>query len=68
MTEDTQVIRTQELPVLDLGSFLSGDDTNLEDLAGKLCSAAAEFGFFFVKNSNCIGSSYLSKSNLYRFS
>ena len=50
MTEDTQVIRTQELPVLDLGSFLSGDDTNLEDLAGTLCSAAAEFGFFFVKN------------------
>jgi isopenicillin N synthase-like dioxygenase len=50
MLNETQVIRTQELPVLDLGSFLNGDDNDLESLAEQLRGAAEEFGFFFLKN------------------
>jgi isopenicillin N synthase-like dioxygenase len=50
MPEDTNVIRTQELPVLDLGDFLSGNDADLNFLAEQLRAAAEEFGFFFIKN------------------
>jgi isopenicillin N synthase-like dioxygenase len=50
MPEDANVIRTQELPVLDLGDFLSGNDADLNFLAEQLRAAAEEFGFFFIKN------------------
>ena len=50
MPTDKTVIRTQELPVLDVGDFLSGSDADLESLAEQLRSAAEEFGFFFIKN------------------
>ena len=50
MPTDKTVIRTQELPVLDVGDFLGGSDADLESLAEQLRSAAEEFGFFFIKN------------------
>ena len=50
MPEDKTVIRTQELPVLDIGDFLSGNDAELVFLAEQLRAAAEEFGFFFIKN------------------
>ena len=50
MPEGKAVIRTQELPILDIGGFLSGNHADLELLAGQLRVAAAEFGFFFIKN------------------
>ena len=50
MPTDKTVIRTQELPVLDVGDFLSGSDADLESLAEQLRNAAEEFGFFFIKN------------------
>ncbi len=50
MADYTQVIRTQELPVLDIGDFLNGDHANLKSLAEQLRLAAEEFGFFFIKN------------------
>ena len=50
MPEGKAVIRTQELPILDIGGFLSGNHADLELLAGQLRLAAAEFGFFFIKN------------------
>ena len=50
MPTDKAVIRTQELPVLDVGDFLGGSDADLESLAEQLRSAAEEFGFFFIKN------------------
>ena len=50
MPEGKAVIRTQELPILDIGGFLSGNHADLEPLAEQLRAAAAEFGFFFIKN------------------
>lgn len=50
MPEGKTVIRTQELPVLDIGGFLSDNHADLELLAEQLRAAATEFGFFFIKN------------------
>ena len=50
MLEDAHVIKTRDLPVLDLGNFLSGNDADLDSLAAQLRAAAEEFGFFFIKN------------------
>jgi isopenicillin N synthase-like dioxygenase len=50
MPDDIQTCRTQELPVLDIGNFLSGSDDDLEVLADQLSGAAEEFGFFFLEN------------------
>ena len=50
MSDSEQVIRTQELPILDLSNFLKGQDSDLDLLADQLCKAVEEFGFFFIKN------------------
>ena len=50
MSGSEQVIRTQELPILDLSNFLKGQDGDLDLLADQLCKAVEEFGFFFIKN------------------
>ena len=50
MSGKEQVIRTQELPILDLGNFLTGNDVDLDQLADSLRQAVEEFGFFFIRN------------------
>jgi isopenicillin N synthase-like dioxygenase len=50
MIAHEHIIRTQELPVLDLGNYLRGNDADLDLLAGQLRAAAEEYGFFFIKN------------------
>ena len=50
MPHDIEIIRTQELPILDIGSFLDGKDDSLEALGEQLRYAAEIFGFFFLKN------------------
>ena len=50
MSGSEQVIRTQELPILDLSNFLKGQDGDLDLLADQLCKAVEEYGFFFIKN------------------
>ena len=50
MSDNSHVIGTRELPVLDLGDFLIGNDADLHFLAKQLRAAAEEFGFFFIKN------------------
>ena len=43
-------LQYQELPILDLGSYLDGDDELLDDLAEMLRYACSEIGFFALKN------------------
>ncbi|MDP7099585.1 MAG: 2-oxoglutarate and iron-dependent oxygenase domain-containing protein [Rhodospirillales bacterium] len=50
MSNKIEIVRTQELPVLDIGSFLAGDETALDSLAAKLRTACERYGFFFLEN------------------
>jgi len=50
MSSEKQVIRTQELPILDIGDFVRGNEYNLDSLADQLRDAVEKFGFFFIKN------------------
>jgi len=50
MVSDNRLVEIGELPVLDIGPFLAGEEGALDALAGQLREACENVGFFFIRN------------------